>query len=69
MTERHTAEEIDKRSGIHSVARDGGSGTYFEVTGVEGEHFPRTRSDKGAQYDHVHAALHSLKHNELCSGD
>ena len=41
----------------------------FEVTCVEGEHFPPTRSGKGAHYELVHTATHSHKHSELGSGD
>jgi hypothetical protein len=46
---------------------DGGSG--FEVTCVEGEHFPPTRSGKGVRYELVHGATHSHKRSELGSGD
>jgi hypothetical protein len=46
---------------------DGGSG--FEVTCVEGQHFPPTRSGKGARYELVRGATHSHKRSELGSGD
>jgi len=39
------------------------------VTCVEGEHFPPTRTGKGAFYELVHGATHSHKHRELGSGD
>jgi hypothetical protein len=42
--------EIVKVSGIYSVVHDDGKDT-FEVTCVEGEHFPPTRSGKGAHYE------------------
>src|SRR4051812_29845342 len=41
--------EIVKVSGIYSVVHDDGKDT-FEVTCVEGEHFPPTRSGKGAHF-------------------
>lgn len=56
--------EIVKVSGIYSVVHDDGKGT-FEVTCVEGEHFPPTRSGKGAHYELKYAATHSHKHSEL----
>jgi hypothetical protein len=34
-----------------------------------GEHFPPTRTGKGAVYELVHGATHSHKHSELGSGD
>ena len=49
---------------IYKVVKEGGGGSGFEVTCVEGEHFPPTRSGKGA-----HGATHSHKHSELGSGD
>jgi hypothetical protein len=39
--------QIVKVSGIYSVVNEDGKGT-FEVTCLEGEHFPPTRSGKGA---------------------
>jgi hypothetical protein len=59
--------EIVKTSGIYSVVHDDGKGT-FEVTCVEGEHFPPTKSGKGAHYELKYAAKHSQRHAEL-SGD
>lgn len=56
--------EIVKTSGIYSVVHDDGHGT-FEVTCVEGEHFPPTKSGKGAHYELKYAATHSHKHHEL----
>jgi len=41
--------EIVKVSDIYSVVHDDGKDT-FEVTCVEGEHFPPTRSGKGAHF-------------------
>lgn len=55
-------------SRIYKVISDGG-GSGFEVTCVEGEHFPPTRSDKGAHYELIHSATHSHKHSELGCGD
>ncbi|WP_246641671.1 hypothetical protein [Paraburkholderia edwinii] len=69
MAELHAPGEIVKTSGIYRVVREGGNGNNFEVTCVEGEHFPPTRSGKGAQYELLHAATHSHKHSELGSGD
>jgi hypothetical protein len=48
---------------------EGDSRATFEVTCVEGEHFPPTRTGKGAFYELVHGATHSHKHRELGSGD
>jgi hypothetical protein len=56
--------EIVKVSGIYSVVHEDGKGT-FEVTCVEGEHFPPTRSGKGAHYELKYGATHSHKHGEL----
>jgi hypothetical protein len=64
----HKPGETVKVSGIYSVVHDDGKGT-FEVTCVEGEHFPPTRSGKGAHYELKYAATHSHKHAELQSGD
>jgi hypothetical protein len=54
---------------IYKVVKEGDGGSGFEVTCVEGEHFPPTRSGKGAHYELVHGATHSHKHSELGSGD
>jgi hypothetical protein len=56
--------EIVKVWGITSVVPDDGKDT-FEVTCVEGEHFPPTRSGKGAHFELKYAATHSHKHCEL----
>jgi hypothetical protein len=56
--------EIVKVSGIYSVVHDDGKDT-FEVTCVEGEHFPPTRSGKGAHFELKYAATHSHKHDAL----
>jgi hypothetical protein len=56
--------EIVKVSGIYSVVHDDGKDT-FEVTCVEGEHFPPTRSGRGAHFELKYAATHSHKHGEL----
>lgn len=71
MAEQHKPGETVKTSGIYKVVRDGSqsNGAAFEVTCVEGEHFPPARSGKGAHYELVHAATHSHKHAELGSGD
>ncbi len=68
MAEQHKPGEIVKTSGIYKVVHNGG-GNAFEVTCVEGEHFPPTRTGKGAVYELVHGATHSHKHSELGSGD
>lgn len=69
MADQHKPGEIVKTSGIYKVVKDGGDGSEFEVTCVEGEHFPPTRSGKGAHHELVHGATHSHKHSELGSGD
>ncbi|MBB5510634.1 hypothetical protein QFZ94_006647 [Paraburkholderia sp. JPY465] len=69
MAEQHRPGEIVKTSGIYKVVRDGDGGAQFEVTCVEGEHFPPTRSGKGALYELVHGATHSHKHSELGAKD
>ncbi|WP_370889576.1 hypothetical protein [Caballeronia sp. RCC_10] len=56
-------------SGIYKVVKEGAGGSGFEVTCVEGEHFPPNRSGKGAHYELVRAVTHSHKHSELGSGD
>jgi hypothetical protein len=69
MSEVHKPGGIVKTSGIYKVVKEGDGATTFEVTCVEGEHFPTTRSGKGAHYELVHAATHSHKHEELGSKD
>jgi hypothetical protein len=69
MAEQHKPGEKVQTSGIYKVVKEGDGGSGFEVTCVEGEHFPPTRSGKGAHYELVHAATHSHKHSELGSGD
>lgn len=69
MADQHKPGEKVQTSGIYKVVKEGDGGSGFEVTCVEGEHFPPTRSGKGAQYELVHAATHSHKHSELGSGD
>ncbi|MEX3686854.1 hypothetical protein AB3X91_20165 [Paraburkholderia sp. BR14263] len=69
MSEQHRPGEIVKTSGIYRVIHEGDGGHAFEVTCVEGEHFPPTRSGKGAHFELLYAATHSHKHNELGSGD
>jgi hypothetical protein len=56
--------EIVKVSGIYPVVHDDGKDT-FEVTCVEGEHFPPTRSGKGAHFELKYAATRSHKHGQL----
>ncbi|MFM0140508.1 hypothetical protein [Caballeronia grimmiae] len=56
--------EIVKVSGIYSVVHDDGKDT-FAVTCVEGEHFPPTRSGKGAHFELKYGATYSHKHGEL----
>ncbi|MFM0627766.1 hypothetical protein [Paraburkholderia xenovorans] len=50
-----------------SVVHDDGQDT-FEATCVEGEHFPPTRSGKGAHLGLKYAATHSHKHGEPKAG-
>ncbi len=54
-----------EQSGIYRVVLDDGSGEYFEVTSVEGEHFPPTRNGKRARYELVRAAAHAREHEKL----
>jgi hypothetical protein len=68
MSEQHRPGEIVKTSGIYEVVHEN-KNSSFEVTCVEGEHFPPTRSGKGAHYELLHAATHSHKHSELGTGD
>jgi len=56
-------------SGIYKVVKEGDGGWGFEVTCVESENLPPTRSGKGAQYELVNAATHSHKHREIGSSD
>jgi hypothetical protein len=51
-------------SGIYSVVHDDGK-EKFDVTCVGGEHFPPTRSGKGAHFELEYAATHARKHDEL----
>lgn len=69
MADQHKPGEKVQTSGIYKVVKEGDGGSGFEVTCVEGEHFPPTRSGKGAHYELVHAAKHSHRHSELGSGD
>ncbi|SAK74852.1 hypothetical protein AWB76_04818 [Caballeronia temeraria] len=69
MAEQHKPGEKVQTSGIYKVVTESDGGTGFEVTRVEGEHFPPTRSGKGAHYELVHGATHSHKHSELGSRD
>lgn len=69
MAEQHKPGEKVQTSGMYRVVKEGGGGSGFEVTCVEGEHFPRTRSGKGAHYELVHGATLSHKHSEFGSGD
>jgi hypothetical protein len=52
--------EIVKTSGIYSVVHEDGKNT-FEVTCVEGEHFPPTRSGNGAHFELKYAATQCPK--------
>ncbi|SAL00679.1 hypothetical protein AWB77_06192 [Caballeronia fortuita] len=56
--------EIVKVSGIYAVVHDDGKDT-FEVTCVEGEHFPPTRSGKGAHFELKYGARHAHTHEAL----
>jgi hypothetical protein len=69
MADQRKPGETVKTSGIYKAVRGGDAKSAFEVTCVEGEHFPPTRSGKGAHYEPVHAATHSHKLSELGSGD
>ncbi|SAL77579.1 hypothetical protein AWB67_05121 [Caballeronia terrestris] len=46
MADQHKPGDKVQTSGIYKVVREGGDRTGFEVTSVEGEHFPPTRSGK-----------------------
>jgi hypothetical protein len=67
MTDTFTPGEIVKVSGIYSVVHEGGDNQVrtFEVTCVEGEHFPPTRTGAGARYELKYGATHSHKHPKL----
>src|ERR1700709_1803851 len=56
--EGHKPGEKVQTSGIYKAVREGdaGYGSGFEVTCVEGEHFPPIRRGKGAHYELVHGA-------------
>ena len=69
MAEQFKPGEIVKTSGIYKVVREGTTDGAFEVTCVEGEHFPPTRSGKGAHYVLTHAATHAHRHGELRGRD
>lgn len=58
MADQHKPGEIVKTSGIYKVVKEGGDGPEFEVTCVEGEHFPPTRSGTGAHYELVHGVTY-----------
>jgi hypothetical protein len=68
MADQFKPGEIVKISGIYEVVREG-TGDTFEVTCVEGEHFPPTRSGKGAHYELTHVATHAHRHGELRGRD
>jgi hypothetical protein len=69
MADVHKPGETVQVSGIYKVVKQGDGASAFEVTCVEGEHFPPTRTGKGAHYELVHGATHSHKHAELGSKD
>jgi hypothetical protein len=60
--------EIVKTSGIYSVVYDDGKDT-FEVTCVEGEHFPPTRNGKGAHFELKYGARHAHRHENLTGSE
>ncbi|WP_087649914.1 hypothetical protein [Caballeronia choica] len=60
--------EVVKTSGIYDVMHEDGNNN-FEVTYVEGKHFPPTRSGKGAHFDLNYAATHAHRHGELKGSD
>ncbi|MBB5448204.1 hypothetical protein HDG38_006851 [Paraburkholderia sp. WSM4177] len=60
--EGHKAGEKLQTCGIYKVVREGDAGPGFEVTCVEGEHFPPTRSGKGAHCELVHGAAQGRRH-------
>jgi hypothetical protein len=67
--QRHRPGETVRTSGIYKVVEDDEDGAPFEVTCVEGEHFPWARSGKRAHFELIHAATHAHRHSELVSGD
>ena len=69
MAEQHKPGEKVQTSGIYKVVKEGDGDSGFEVTCVEGKHFPPTRSGKGVHHELVHGATHSYKHSELGSGE
>jgi hypothetical protein len=64
MADQFKPGEIVKISGIYAVVQEGGGDT-FEETCVEGEHFPPTRSGRGAHFELKHEATHAHRHGEL----
>ena len=60
----YTPGQIVKTSGIYAVVYEDGKET-FEVTCVEGEHFPPTRNGKGAHFELKYGALHAHRHADL----
>jgi hypothetical protein len=70
MAEQHKTSEKTQISGIYKVVvKEGNGGSGFEVTYVEGEHFPPTRSGKGAHCELIHGATHSHQHTETAAID
>ena len=57
------------KPGIYKGVKEGDGGWCFQVTCVESEHFPPTRSGKGAHYELVHPATHTHRHDEIGSSD
>lgn len=47
MADQHRPGEIVKTSGIYKVVHEGEDDS-FEVTWVEGEHFPHAHGERGA---------------------
>ncbi|WP_175703144.1 hypothetical protein [Burkholderia ambifaria] len=47
MAEQHKPGEKVRTSCIYKVVKVGDGGSGFEVTDVEGDHFPSTRSGEG----------------------
>ena len=69
MADQHKTGEKIPTSGIYKVVKEGDGGSGFEVTCVEGEHFPPTRSGKGAHCELIHGATHFHKHTETAAID
>jgi hypothetical protein len=69
MADKHKTGEKIQTSGIYKVVKEGDGGSGFEVTCVEGEHFPPTRCGKGAHCELIHGATHSHKHTETAAID